>query len=377
VKKVKIKSVYLTRFGRRDDDLVAITLEAVRGAVEGRDIGRISDIYLASYAPGELCDIADPFRMLTLAIQAEYPAMRATYHGLYKTGGAALFGALTDASPTNGTGERLVVGSEKMTHLAPGTAAGILAARDNEHDRSYGATLPALGALVTRVYMHTRGVPETALHWVATKNHQNGALNPKAHFQKRVTLDEVAASPLVADPLRRYHCAPTSDGAAAVLLSPTEGEACFRGWARGLDVPLFQDRDDLGRFLATARAAEEALAVAGVERGDIDIVEIHDAFAPFELMNLEDMGFYRAGTAWKALEAGKLDIGGVLAVNTSGGMKAKGHPIGATGLSSTVEIHEQLTQQAGPRQHPGARMGMIQSAGGVSPESYVFVIDTV
>jgi acetyl-CoA acetyltransferase len=274
----------------------------------------------------------------------------------------------------SGNGDVLVVGSEKMTHLDPGDAAGILSAKENPHDRAYGATLPSLGALVTRSYLGSRKIPEEALHLVAVKNHRNGASNPKAHFQQPVTLEEVAASPLVADPLRRLHCAPISDGAAAVVLSPHHGDVEFRGWGRGTDTPFFQERQDIGRFLATAEASTKARAVAGISPGDVDIVEIHDAFSSFELINIEEMGFYPLGESWRALEAGDLDIGGKLAVNPSGGMKAKGHPIGATGVSATVEVYEQLLGRAGARQHPGAALAMIQSAGGVSAESYVFVL---
>ena len=262
-----------------------------------------------------------------------------------------------------------------MTHLEPAVAAGLLSERENPHDRAYGATLPALGALVTRAYMRDFDVPETALHRVAVKNHRHGAMNPNAQFRRAVTLDEVAASPLVADPLRRLHCAPISDGAAALLLSHEDDGVAIIGWGKGADTRLFQDRSDITRFVATARASRAALEHAGVTNKDIDIVEIHDAFSSFELINLEEMGFYPRGTSWRALERGDLDVGGTLAVNPSGGMKAKGHPIGACGISSCVEIYKQLTGHAGERQHAGSSVGMIQSVGGVSDESFVFVME--
>ncbi|MDH3217372.1 MAG: thiolase family protein, partial [Candidatus Krumholzibacteria bacterium] len=233
----------------------------------------------------------------------------------------------------------------------------------------------ALGALVTHSYLREYDVPTHSLDWIAVKNHRHAALNPKAHFRNHVTAEEVATSPLVADPLRRLHCAPMSDGAAAVLLSRKEGDVGFVGFAKGVDVPLFQERRNLARFVATARAGEAARAQSRTTQRDIDIVEIHDAFSSFEMINLEEIGFYPHGHAWKALASGELGINGKLAVNSSGGMKAKGHPIGATGLSSCVELHEQLTGAAGARQHRGARLGMIQSAGGVSNESYIFILD--
>ncbi len=254
--------------------------------------------------------------------------------------------------------------------------AGILAERANEHDSRYGATLPALGGLVTRAYLDKYQIPESALHEVAIKNHRNAAHNPLAHFQSPVSIDQVLDSPLIADPLRRYHCAPISDGASAVLLSRDEGPVAITGWGRGTDTPLFQDRVDITRFRAAADAAALAFDMARLTPGDVDVVEIHDAFASFELINLEDMGFFAPGQSWRSALDGRLEIGADLAVNTSGGMKARGHPIGATALSGTVEIHKQLTQTAGERQHPGATIGAVQSAGGVSPDSYVFAFRT-
>jgi len=379
VKKIKIQSSYLTRIGRLDADLIALAIEAARGVLSEIDLKRVTDIYLASFAPSELCGISNPLQRLSHAIQTDFPGLRATYHGLFKTGGEALFTALDamNGEPSADPGVVMVLGVEKMTHLPPAKTAGFLSQRGNPHDRAYGATLPALGALVTRTYLRAYGVPESALHQVAVKNHEHGSKNPKAHFQNTVTEDEVASSPLVCDPLRRLHCAPTSDGAAAVLLGTADGDVWYRGWGKGTDVPLFQEREDISRFTATAEASSRAREMAQVRTVDIDVVEIHDAFTSFELINLEEMGFYPMGSAWRALEAGGLRINSPLAVNTSGGMKAKGHPIGCTGISQSVEVCEQLTGRAGARQHKGARLGMIQSAGGVSNESFVFVVDSV
>ncbi len=365
----------MTHFGRLDSGLEALALEALGGVMAAADPKRVERIYLASYAPAELCGITDPFRKLTRAIQAEFPELRATFHGVFKTGGEALYHALEDTHRCEG--QTIVLGVEKMAHVPPSETAGILSNRENPHDRAYGATLPALGALVTQSYLRKHDIPEHALHLVAQKNHFHGSKNPNAHFQKAVTVEEVAASPLVADPLRRLHCAPVSDGAAAVLLDPADGDVWYRGWGKGTDVCLFQDRDDISRFMATAEAATNACEMAAVTPADIDIVEIHDAFTSFEMINLEEMGFFDLGSSWKELAQGGLIINSRLAVNPSGGMKARGHPIGCTAVSGSVELHEQLTGRAGSRQHHRARMGMIQSVGGVSNESFVFVVDSL
>ena len=372
---IKVKSTAISRFGRSPDDLAAITGAAAAGILDDADLDRIAHVFIASYAPGPLSSLSDPFRALTRAIQGRYPRLRATYHGVFKTGGEALYQALEAMTATADAGDVLVIGAEKMTHLDPAEAAGILGRRENEHDGAYGATLPALGGLVTRAYLDRYQVPEAALHAVAVKNHANGTLNPVAHFQKPVTADAVAQSPLVADPLRRLDCAPVSDGAAAALLSRDDGPIVLSGWGRGLDVRLFQDREDISRFAATAEAARAAFTMAGVDAKRIDVVEVHDAFTSFELINLEDMGFFVHGAAWRAALDGELEIGGDLTVNASGGMKARGHPIGATALSGLAEVFLQLTDSAGSRQHAGAAKAAVQSVGGVSRESYVFATE--
>jgi acetyl-CoA C-acetyltransferase len=371
VPKIKIKTAYMTRFGRSGADYLSLVGSALDGALAGVDVERIDRVYLSSFAPSELCGIADPLGALRRLLAERHPRLSAALNGPYKTGGEALFEALEVSS----RGDVLMVACEKMTHVGAGTAAGLLSPRVNPVERLYGATLPALAALVTRAYLRAYRVPYHALHRVAVKNHANAAGNPNAHFRRPVDAGEVAASPLVADPLRRHHCAPMSDGAAACVLSPTDGDVAIRGWGRGLDAALFHERSNLARFPSAARAACAAFAAAGVAPRDVDVVEIHDAFSPFELMNLEEMGFYPMGRAWAALEAGELDIGARVAVNPSGGMKARGHPIGVCGLSSAVEMHAQLTGSAGARQHAAARVGVIQSAGGVARDSYVFVLE--
>jgi acetyl-CoA acetyltransferase len=350
-------------------------MQAAEPIFAATDAGRISDIYLSSFAPGELCDIPHPLNSVAQIIQQKYPQCRANFHGPFKTGGEALYTALQQDFDVGL--EILILGCEQMTHIDAGEAALHLSNRVNPHDRAYGATLPALGALVSQSYMNQNRVPYSAFHRISVKNHHNAMLNPKAHFHKLINEEMVASSPMICNPLRRLHCAPTSDGAVALLLSHQRGEVRFRAWSCGMDSPLFQERDDLSRFRATALASRIAHEQSGTSPDDIDVVEIHDAFSPFELINLEEMGFYRTGEAWHGLDAGELAIDGRVAVNPSGGMKARGHPIGICGLSSVAEIYDQVTHAAGKRQHKGAGLGMIQSAGGVSRTSYIFILDTI
>lgn len=372
MQKIKLKSAALTRIGKRQRGYLDLASEAAEGALCSADPSRIARVYFSSFAPRELCGIDDPARALASTLTRRFPGLVAPIRGTFKTGGEALFRALEEGCRDGK--DSLLVACEKMTHVGAGEAAGLLAPRVNPVERRYGATLPALGALVTRAYMRSFRVPYRAFHQVAVKNHRNASRNPNAHFRKEIDAEEVARSPLVADPLRRHHCAPMSDGAAACVIGPAGDGPAILGWSRGVDARLLHERTHLGRFRAAAEAAQTAHRSAGTRPEDIDVVEIHDAFSPFELINLEELGFYRLGESWRALEAGELEIGAKLAVNPSGGMKARGHPIGVCGLSSAVEMFEQLSGIAGSRQRKGARLGMIQSAGGVSRHTYVFVL---
>jgi acetyl-CoA acetyltransferase len=373
---IKVKTAAMTRIGRHDADYASLAAEAAAQALDDTDPSRIEAVFHASFAPRELCGLHDPSRVVFDAIAARVPTLRAPIRGPFKTGGEAIYHALEFMREARG--DVLIVGCEKMTHLDAGTAAGLLAPRVSDPvEERHGATLPALAALATLAYARAHRVPTQAFDDVAVKNHAHAAHNPLAHFQRAVTRDDVHASPLVADPLRRHHCAPMSDGAAACVLSREGGSVRIAGWGSGLDAPRFSDRARPDSFAAANAASKAAFAMSGRRARDVDVVEIHDAFAPFELMNLESMGFFAAGEAWRVLARGDLAVGGRLAVNPSGGMKARGHPIGVCGLTSTYEVVAQLTGAAGARQQPGARVALIQSAGGVAPDCYAFVMEAV
>jgi acetyl-CoA C-acetyltransferase len=366
----------MTRVGRHDADYATLAADATAQALADVDSSAISAVYLASFAPRELCGLTDPARVVVEALAARGVALRVPVHGPFKTGGEAMFHALEAMRDTRG--DVLLIGCEKMTHLDAGTAAGLLAPRVSDAvEERHGATLPALAALATVAYMRARRVPVRAFDEVAVKNHAHASHNPLAHLGKRVTREDVQRSPLVADPLRRNHCAPISDGAAACVLSRDGGVAKISGWGAGMDARRFSERARPETFRAASVAAAHAFAMSGRGVRDVDVVEIHDAFSPFELMNLEAMGFFPHGDAWRALARGDLAAGGTIAVNPSGGMQARGHPIGVCGLTSAYEVLAQLTGRAGARQQPDAGVAVIQSAGGVAPDCYVFVLEAV
>ena len=366
----------MTRIGRHEAGYAELLAQAVRAALTASGSSSVAAVCLSSFAPRELCGITDATALVRDALRA-CGIDDAPVHGPFRTGGEALKNGIERCAGTDG--DVLVVGCEKMMHLDAGTAAGLLAPRVSDAiENAHGATLPSLAALAVRAYVDAYRVPASAFDDVAIKNHANAVHNPDAQFRRAVTAAEVRESPVVADPLRRLHCAPMSDGAAACVLTASSSASAplrLTGWGYARDSARFQNRRHPGHFMAATQASHLAFGHARRNRADIDVVEIHDAFAPFELMNLEAMGFFPYGDAWRALSAQELAPQGRIAVNPSGGMKARGHPIGVCGLTSMAEIHAQLGGNAGARQHPGARVALVQSAGGVAPDTYVFIVE--
>jgi acetyl-CoA acetyltransferase len=269
----------------------------------------------------------------------------------------------------------LVVGGEKMTHIPTPRATGILAKVISPIERRYGATMPALAALVTRRYMHEFGLDRETLGLVAVKNHHNGSLNEYAHFQKDVPLEKVVASRMVSDPLRLYDCAPISDGAAACVLTSEKDDVKVSGLGHATDTLSLQHRDTLTGFSATQRAAKKAYSMAKIEPRDVDVAEVHDAFTSFEIIDCEDLGFFKQGEAGKALREGITSLEGDLPINPSGGLNARGHPVGASGLAQIVEIYWQLTNKANKRQVDSAEVGLAQSIGGCANNNLVTILE--
>lgn len=280
----------------------------------------------------------------------------------------------------------LVSGVEKMNDVDGGGATYALAtAADADYEVYQGATFPGLYAMVARDYMERYGLTREELAHVAVKNHANGALNPHAQFQRAITLETVMTSTLVADPLTLMDCSPITDGAAAAIVVPLDkakklGKGVpikVSGMGAATDKIALHDRKDFCEFKATVKAAEAAFAMAGVTPGDIDLVEVHDCFTIAELCVLEAMGFFERGTAGKATAAGETARDGKLPVNTSGGLKSKGHPVGATGIGQIHEIVTQLRGNAGERQVKGVKRGMTQNMGGSGGSTVCHILEVV
>ncbi|MBI4406814.1 thiolase domain-containing protein [Candidatus Micrarchaeota archaeon] len=265
-----------------------------------------------------------------------------------------------------------VGGVEKMTDVSTELASTALgAAGDEEWELFIGATFPALYALMARRHMQEYGTTEEQMALVAVKNHANGAKNPFAQFQKEITLEQALNSSVVASPLKLFDCSPITDGAAAVILASEEAarKICEKpveiiASGQASDSLALANRKTLTTLRATQAAAKEAFAQANVKPSDVDVAEVHDCFTIAELMAMEDIGFCEKGKSGAMVEAGETKIRGRIPINTSGGLKACGHPVGATGVKQVVETTWQLRGEANGRQVKNASIGLTHNVGG-------------
>lgn len=260
----------------------------------------------------------------------------------------------------------LVIGVEKLTKFGGGT----LPLEQEDWEVSQGMVMPALYAMRAQRYMHDFGVTREQIAKVSVKNRRNGALNPDAQMRKEVTLDEVLGSRMIADPFTLLQCCPTGDGAAAIILCSSKIAKQYRKDAvavrasdmtSGIFTPGYRD---MTIPEITVRGAKHAYEEAGLGPEDINVAEVHDAFSIAELLYYEAFGFCGRGEAGAMLDRRETDINGRVAVNPSGGLLAKGHPIGATGAAQIVEIVRQLRGEAGARQVPNAKVGLSHATGG-------------
>jgi len=265
----------------------------------------------------------------------------------------------------------LVVGAEKLSHLDTLHATSYFAmGADYAFETRNGATFPGLYATLATAHRAKYGTRAEELGAVAIKNHANAARNPHAHFQKEITMESYLSSPVIASPLRLYDCCPFSDGAAALVVvarerfsSPPNEPLVINASVRTGSIADMHDRTTLTGLPATRLAAERAFRAAGIERSSVDLLEVHDCFTIAELLALEDLGFYPPGTAGRATAEGETQREGRLPVNPSGGLKAKGHPVSATGASQVAEIFEQFNGRAGGRQVPHPEVALAHNVG--------------
>ncbi len=278
----------------------------------------------------------------------------------------------------------LVSGVEKMTDVDGGEATYALGtAADQEYECYNGITFPGLYAMMARAYMDRFGLTREQLAAVAVKNHDNGSKNPLAQFPMKITAEQVMTSVMVADPLRILDCSPITDGAAAMILCPLEmakklsKKQPVRIVASGhaTDSIAYHSREDLTWLPAVERAAAVAYKMAGFGPDKIDVAEVHDCFTIAEILAIESLGLVKRGDGRCAVTSGITTLGGKIPVNPSGGLKSKGHPVGATGVAQVIELAKQLRGECGERQVEKARRALAQNMGGSGGSSVVHILE--
>jgi acetyl-CoA C-acetyltransferase len=385
--KLYIGGVGMTPFGRSARSLINLTTDAGRGALADAGVDAVDAVYVGMMNPEAFTGEGNLAVIVADALGLEgVPAVRIE---TASSTGATAFHQACLAIASGQARRVLVVAGEKMTHLPTARTTAILAEVIDHYERGCGATMPALAALLTRCYMARYGIElaemERVLAAVAVKNHANGALNPRAQFRKAITEADYRAARWVSTPLRLYDCAPITDGAVAVLLTdepmPRAGGQArpavrVVGLGQATDTIAVRYRRSLAAFTSTRLAGARAYAMAGVGPAEVDFAEIHDAFTPFEVIGMEDLGFATDGRAGRMVLEGVTRLGGRLPVNPSGGLKARGHPVGASGLAQVVEAVWQLRGEAGPgRQLPSPGLALVQSIGGLANNNLVTLLE--
>jgi acetyl-CoA C-acetyltransferase len=275
----------------------------------------------------------------------------------------------------------MVGGVEKMTHRTTSEVTEFLAmASDFPFEQWHGITFPGLYALMATAHMHAFGTTEEQLAMVAVKNHHNGSLNIKAHMQREITVEKALSSRIIAWPLRLYDCSLITDGASCLILTKpeiakeyTDTPIHIIGSGQAGDTIGLYERESLTSLLAAKKAAKQAYKMAKIGPGDVGFAEVHDCFTIAEILAYEDLGFCKPGDGGSLIKEGITLLEGSLPVNTSGGLKSKGHPVGATGTAQAYEVYLQLTGQAGKRQLKDVEIGLTHNVGGSGATAAVHI----
>jgi acetyl-CoA C-acetyltransferase len=377
---VTIAGVGMVPFERRDEDsLLDLLAMAGLAAMDNACLGErpVDAVYVGNMASGLFNHQVSVASALVDKLSL-FPATAERIENGPASGGSAIKNGFL-AVASGFADVVMVVGGEKMREVIGPRATDIVACMAQpEAEYIYGTTLPALAGMFARLYMHQYGITREHLAMVAIKNHENGLLNPFAHLRMKITMEGIlthpqahVTNPVVADPLHVYDCCPVSDGAAAVLLTTPEiarelGKPiiAIAGVGQATDTHALHERRDPTDLKAVTIAAQKAFSLAGITPKDVDVAELHDAFTILEIAESEHVGFFAKGEGAKALAAGETRIGGSLPINPSGGLKARGHPVGATGVAQAVELVWQLRGEAGERQVKDAGTGFSLNFGG-------------
>jgi acetyl-CoA C-acetyltransferase len=372
MKKVAIVGVGHGKFGVRSDaSLRELAFEAVKACLQDAGVSlKEVDSMVTGIAGDEFSIALQPSAQVHDYI-GFHPKPNFRVEGACATGSMALRTGWMNV--VSGLADLvLVVGAEKMTEVPTSVATEIMGrGGDAIWEYPFGTTFPGYYALMANAHMAEFGTTEEQLAMVAVKNHYYGSLNPYAHMQKEISLEKALNSFPVAHPLKLFDCSLITDGAAAVLLASEERARSISSkpiWMAGLglatDTMRITERDSLTSIMAVREAAKVAYRMAGVGPADIDVATVHDCFTIAEIVAYEDLGFCERGEGGRLIEAKETYCGGRIPVNLDGGLKSKGHPLGATGVSMAVEITKQLRGEAGERQVKDAEIGLSHNVGG-------------
>jgi acetyl-CoA C-acetyltransferase len=370
--RVAIVGASMTEFGERDAWLRELLAQAGRECLADADVApdEVDHLYVSNMASGEFEGQTGAPNALAHDLGA-MPAYTQRVDQTSASGGAGIYAAWQSIA-SEASEMTLLVGGEKMTHKTTAEATDVIASLTHPVEYKHGVTLPSFAGLTARRYLHEYGAPRESLAKVAVKNHKNGLDNPHAQFRKEVDLETVMESPVVADPLRLYDFCPITDGSAALLFCPEsvaeeyvpEDEyTVVSGIGGATDTHVVHERDDPTVMGGAVESSDDAYKMADRDPDDVDVAELHDMFTILEFLQSEAVGFFEQGEGWTAVEEGVTDRDGELPINTSGGLKSKGHPLGASGVAQVYELHQQLLGEAGARQVE-AEVGLACNVGG-------------
>jgi len=382
--KVCVLGAGSTKYGKLNEGIIEIALKASIDAIDSAGItpkdiqaGYISNVFGVTdrqvhMAPVIMSNLGLP-EVPGLTIESACGSGSIMFREAYANVAAGFYDCI------------LGLGVEKITHTGTIQSTTLFSyCSDFFYEGGNGASFPGLFASIARSYMAKYKASEEDLARVAVKNHENGILNPKAHVRKKITIDDVLKSPVVASPLKLYDCCPFSDGASAIILCSEDfakksGRPFIEviGSGRGASQAAVQGRDDITTIPSTVAAANQAYKMAGITAKDIDFAEVHDCFTIAELIDIEDLGFFKKGAGANAVREGATSRDGEIPINPSGGLKSKGHPIGATGIGQVVEVFEQLTGKAEQRTVRDAEVALTHNFGATGASAAVHIFKRV
>ena len=384
MEKVCVLGAGSTKYGKLDDSITDIAVQASAAAIESAgiqpkeiDSGYISNVFGIADKQVHL----GPVIMSNLGI-SEKPSL--SIESACGSGSVSFREAFANVA-AGFYDAVLVTGVEKVTHTGTEwTTTYFSYCSDFFYEGQAGASFPGLFASMARAYLTEFNATEEDFAKVAVKNHENGLSNPKAHLRKKITVDDVMNSAVVASPLKLYDCCPFSDGASSVILCSEKFAKEHNkdyiqviGSGRGGSPAALQGRNHLTTIPSTKLAAESAYKMAGLGPKDIDFAEVHDCFTIAEVVDSEDLGFFEKGQGAKAASEGRTKLNSEISINPSGGLKSKGHPIGATGVGQVVEVFDQLTGKAGEREVKDAKIGLTQNFGATGASCAVHIFQSV